>query len=312
VFTPLLRLFFVLVAFSGAGISNAADVPETCVVGAWTTSCTTDAGKENYLYNACLAVHGTGSGFKCATNTSIESLNTAAGCQTAPPVGAGKVGYYTVTGGQVCNNTAWQLIDTWLVVDACAATANQSLSGTVSRTGAPSASNPPPQEVCHESCIYDLSTAVPATGLDGTELWSGTWIGRGEGGACSGGATPNPGGNTSEGAAAGAATAPATAAETAYDSGLAALDGSSSPLGSWWSLPSWVTGLLTRQTTDCKLHIDVPAGGVLGSVRERLQNIDVCGVQQYADTFGNWFMWFCALLWSWVIVTGGRTDSGPD
>jgi len=198
--------------------------------------------------------------------------------------------------------------DIWLMVDACAATAGQSLTGTVSRTGEPSASNPPPQTVCHNSCTYTLSSAVPATGLDGTELWSGTWIGEGEGGSCTGGTTPTEGGETAGDAAAGDRTAPADASETTYDAGIAALNSSTSPVGAWYSLPSWVTGLLSRQSTDCKLHINVPAGGVLGSVRDRLQNIDVCGVQQYADTFGNWFMWFCAMLWSWVIVTGGRTD----
>jgi len=194
-------------------------------------------------------------------------------------------------------------------VSACASTLNVGITGTLARTGAGGAGNPPPQTVCSNSCSYDLDWAEERTGLDLSTLWYGRWVGSGQ--SCASGPDPAVGGNTSEAARVGAATGAGETAESDFDARIAALNGgATSPLGSWFSLPSWVTGLLARPTTDCKLHIEIPSaeGKTLAFVSARLAAIDVCGVQQYADTFGNWFMWFCATLWSWVIVTGSRSE----
>jgi len=196
----------------------------------------------------------------------------------------------------------------WVVPEvSCEATLNVSISGTLSRTGPPSASNIPDQMVCHQGCGYALSTAVAATGLDGTELWDGTWIGTGAAEGCSTGADPNTAGNTAEGAAADAASSPANAAETTFDDSIQALNGGAqSPLGAWYSLPSWVTALTTRSTTDCKLKVTLD--GMPAGLQSAIYNTDICGAQEFADTFGNWFIWFCAVLWCWAIVTTGRTE----
>jgi len=204
--------------------------------------------------------------------------------------------------------------------DACSATQNQPITGTVSRTGEPSASNPPPQEVCHQSCLYGLSSAVAATGIDGTELWSGTWIGTGE--ACPGTSPPpSPGtgedGETNESASADNATREATTAEAAQ---LAAIDQlkadsiasrsggeTASPIGNFFALPSWVLGLFTRQNTDCMLKIQLQ-GTASASFADKAYTADVCEMQDIADSYGNWFVWFCAVVWCWAIVVGARGD----
>jgi len=206
----------------------------------------------------------------------------------------------------------------WVVPEvSCTTTLNVSLSGTLSRTGEPSATNIPDQMVCHEGCGYALSSAVPATGLDGTLLWSGTWIGTGAAEGCSTGSDPTPGGNTAEGAAADNATKAATDAEAAHQGFLDGMltttiaqrstPSDASPIGSFFGLPTWITSILEPGETDCKLHIDLGPNGPLGFVSAAVADTDVCGIQYYADTYGNWFVWFCAVLWSWAIVTGSST-----
>lgn len=201
--------------------------------------------------------------------------------------------------------------------DTCSATDGKPITGTVARSGEPSASNPPPQEVCHESCLYALSSAVAATGLDGSELWSGTWVGTGQ--SCPGTPPPSPdeNGDTLEGNLTNDATRASDAAESAYSSFLDQLRADSiaqrsapsgqSPIGSFWAIPSVLLGAVDRSPTNCDLEIDLSGSESLGFMSGAISSTDVCRVQEFADTFGNWFIWFCAVLWSWAIVMRGGT-----
>lgn len=296
-----------LLAGFGAFGSLSAHAYETHTLTA-PSACSTFIAANSAPDTACInALSATWANAGCTGNAQYQSSYTW-------PAYADPAGY--VQPPWSCA-TFPQLTHLYILVSACAATNGQSISGTVDRTCEPGAGCIPPQEVCSNSCSYGLSSAVAGTGLDGSLLWSGSWVGTGE--SCAGSPpTPDSGGETGEAATIANATKSAGDSETAQgtyldDASAASIASRSnftgaSPVGSWYSLPSWVTGLLTRQQTDCLLHISFPQNGLLAPLASAVNGANVCTIQSYADSYGNWFIWFCAVLWSWAIVVGVRAE----
>lgn len=201
---------------------------------------------------------------------------------------------------------------------ACAAKLNQPVSGMIER----GTESIPPQQVCVDSCQYSLAQAQPVTGLDGIKYWSGTWVG--DGVSCSGNTTTNPADTpTAEGSATKEAGKAADEAQKAKEDALAEMLAKSlaqrpnnssergkSPLGEWFALPQPIRDLLVPSpSANCQSGPVIPEGSAfLQPIRNALQGKDWCQIQSIADTFGNWFIWFCAILWSWSMVTRGSAE----
>lgn len=302
------RVFGLLVALFAFAVEAQTVREVSC------PSCVSDTDKENAAVAACIAAHP----YPTSTLCRKHSANVG-DCSFGPnSPGVGKAAFYDTSSGTWNGSCyVYPIDEVWQVVEPCAASEGQSLSGTVARSGEPSASNPPPQEVCHNQCLYGLSSAVAATGLDGSELWSGTWVGTGQ--SCPGTPPPSPNenGDTLEGNLNNDATRASDAAESAYSSFLDQLRADSiaqrgapsgqSPIGSFWAIPSVLLGAVDRSPTNCNLEIDLSGSASLGFLSGAIASTDVCEVQEFSDTFGNWFMWFCAVLWSWAIVMRGGT-----
>lgn len=252
----------------------------------------------------------------CAGGGTISGMP---GGETGATYNLGSNGPYIVPAFEnwaYCSASGGSVMRKFRIGDVCAATLDQPISGTVDR----GSESIPPQQVCHEQCLYGLSVAEPRVGLDGSQYWYGTWVGEGQ--SCPGtDPPPTPGDESTEGGGPSSydsSTSPYTDALNEKNNWLDSLktqslgqragsNSQTSSIGQWFALPSWVLGLFdARSTASCDLGIVVE--GPLSSVASAVAGADICAVQTYADIYGNWFVWFCAVLWSWAIVVGAKTE----